>query len=107
MMGLKKGDDIFIIAGKSKGKRGTILSVIRKKGKVLVEGINIMKKHIKANPNKNIQGGIVEKEAPIDISNVALYNSVTKKADRFGVKSIENNGKKVRYFKSNDELVDI
>ena len=102
---LKKGDDVIIIAGKDKGRRGTVKTFLVESNKVVVEGINIVKKHVKANPNKGIDGGITEKEMPLDASNVAHYNSLTKKADKIGFKTSDEN-KKVRYFKSNDELVD-
>lgn len=103
---IKKGDEVIILAGKSKDLRGKVLSVISEGTKVLVEGANLIKKHVKPNPNTNTQGGIVEREAPLSISNVAIYNPVTKKADRVGFKVLEN-GKKVRYFKSNGELIDL
>lgn len=103
---IKKGDEVTILAGKSKNLRGKVLSVTSGGTKVLVEGANLIKKHVKPNPNTNTQGGIVEREAPLSISNVAIYNPVTKKADRVGFKVLEN-GKKVRYFKSNGELIDL
>ncbi len=105
MQKIKKGDDIIVLAGKDKGKRGVVLKVIENK-KVLVENINIARKHVKANPNAGEQGGIVDKEMPLDISNVAIFNAATGKADRVGFKFLED-GKKVRYFKSNSEVVDI
>lgn len=104
---LKKGDDIIVIAGKDKGRRGTIVTVLSKKDRVLVEGVNLVKKHVKPNPNKGVEGGIIKKEASIHTSNVALYNPATKKAGRVGVKFVEDGNKKVRYFKSNGELVDL
>ncbi|MFZ9034780.1 MAG: 50S ribosomal protein L24 [Francisellaceae bacterium] len=103
---LKKGDDVIIIAGKDKGQRGTVSAVLAN-GRVKVEGANLVKKHVKPNPNKGVDGGIVEQEASIDASNVALFNPATKKADRVGFKFIEDGSKKVRYFKSNGELVDL
>ncbi len=104
---LKKGDDVIVIAGKNKGSRGVITAVHPEKNRVVVEGINMMKKHVKPNPNRGVEGGIVEKEAPIHASNIALYNPETKKADRVGFKWVEDGSKKVRYFKSNGELVDV
>ncbi|MES9900863.1 MAG: 50S ribosomal protein L24 [Sedimenticola sp.] len=104
MRKIKKGDLVVVIAGKDKGKQGTVLQVID--DKVVVENINIVKKHTKANPVKGEQGGILDKEMPMDASNVAIYNSTSGKADRVGVKSLDD-GRKVRYFKSNGEVVDI
>ena len=105
MKKIKKGDDVIAITGKDKGKRGTVLRVVDD-SLVVVEGINKVKKHTKADPNKGTAGGIVEVAKPIRISNVAVYNSATKKADRVGIKTLEDK-RKVRYFKSNGELVDI
>ena len=103
---IKKGDDVIVVAGKDKGRRGTVLNVIDIDGQVLVEGINVVKKHTKPNPNAGVQGGIVEMERPIHVSNVMLFNPVTGKGDRIGIKTLED-GRKVRYFKSNDEVVDV
>ena len=105
MRKIKKGDQVVVIAGKDKGKQGTVLRVVDGE-KVVVENINIVKKHTRANPNKGEQGGILDKEMPMDISNVAIYNPTTSKADRVGIKTLED-GRKVRYFKSNGEVVDI
>lgn len=102
---LKKGDDVIIIAGKDKGRRGVVKSFARGGSLVLVEGINVVRKHIKPNPNKGIEGGFVEKELPIDTSNVAIFNPVIEKADRVGYKFIDE--KKVRYFRYNGELIDL
>lgn len=102
---LKKGDDVIIIAGKDKGRRGVVKSFDSEGTSVLVEGINIVKKHVKPNPNKGIEGGVVEKELPLDASNVAVFNPSTNKADKLGYKVVDD--KKVRYFKSNGELVDL
>ncbi len=101
---MRKGDAIIVIAGKDKGKRGTVL---RRVGDdhVVVEGVNRVKKHVKPNPMKGQQGGIVEIEMPIQISNVALYNPSTQKADRVGFKTLDD-GRKVRVFKANGEVVD-
>ena len=101
---IRKGDDVIVIAGKDKGKRGTVLAV--SDGRVLVENINLAKKHVKPNPNLGEQGGIVDKEMPMDISNVALFNPATDKGDRVGFKILED-GRKVRVFKSNGEVVDV
>ena len=103
---LKKGDEVIVIAGKDKGRRGTITRVLPSKGRYYVEGINMVKKHVRPNPNIQEQGGIKEIEAPIQASNVAIYNTVTKKADRVGFKVLED-GRKVRIFKSNSEQIDI
>jgi large subunit ribosomal protein L24 len=105
MQKLKKDDRVIVIVGKDKGKQGKILQVIDNT-KVLVEGINRVKKHQKGNPNAGVQGGIVDKDMPINISNVAMYNPDTKKADRVGFKLLDD-GKKVRYFKSTNEVIDI
>ena len=101
---IKKGDEVIVLTGKDKGKRGQVLSVVSAE-KVLVEGINSVKKHQKPNPNKGIEGGIVQKQMPINVSNVAIYNAQTEKADRVGFKILED-GKKVRFFKSNNEVLD-
>ncbi|MGB8516958.1 MAG: 50S ribosomal protein L24 [Gallionella sp.] len=100
---IKKNDDVIVIAGKDKGNRGSVLSVLDN-DRVLVAGINKVKKHQKPNPVKGTTGGIVEIEKPIHISNIAIYNATTKKADRVGVKQLED-GRKVRVFKSNGEVI--
>ena len=105
MRKIKKGDDVGVLTGKDKGKRGTVVQVTAD-DRVVVENVNMMKRHTKANPQRGVAGGIVEKEASIHVSNVALFNPVTKKADRVGIRVLED-GKKVRVFKSNDEVVDI
>lgn len=102
---IKKGDEIIVITGKDKGKRGKVLRIFLKQGRVLVEGINLVKKNLKPNPQINQQGGIIDREASIAISNVALYNPATKKADKVTFKMLK--GRMVRHFKSNDEVVDI
>ncbi len=102
MRKIKKNDDVIIIAGKDKGNRGSVLNVLD--DKVLVSGINKVKKHQKPNPVKGVAGGIVEIEKPIHISNVAMYNAASKKADRVGVKSLED-GRKVRVYKSSGEVI--
>ena len=102
MAKLRKGDQVIVIAGKDKGKQGTVLAV--KEDRVKVEGINIVKKHQKPNPIKGVQGGVVEKTMPVDVSNIALFNPATQKADRVGFKLLDD-GRKVRVFKSNGEVV--
>lgn len=102
---LRTGDDVIVLAGKDKGKRGSILKIVDA-NRVLVNDVNLVKKHVKQNPNKGETGGIVEREAPINASNVALFNPVTKKADRVGFKRLED-GRKVRIFKSSGEAVDV
>ncbi len=102
---IRKGDDIIVLAGKDKGKRGTVLKLVGE-DRVLVENINLAKKHAKPNPMKGEPGGIVEKEMPLHISNVALFNPVSNKADRVGFKTLDD-GRKVRIFKSNGEVVDV
>jgi large subunit ribosomal protein L24 len=104
MKRLRSGDDVIVIAGRDKGKRGTISRIMRD-DRVVIENINMVKRHTKPNPNRGVAGGIVEKEMSIHSSNVALFNPVTKKADRIGYKVLED-GRKVRYFKSNDEVLD-
>lgn len=104
MRKIKKGDDVVVIAGKDKGKRGAVLRVVDS-DHVLVEGINVAKKHQRPNPMKGATGGIVDKEMPLHISNIAIFNSVTKKADRVGFKQLED-GRRVRVFKSNGEMID-
>ncbi|HOP16818.1 MAG: 50S ribosomal protein L24 [Sedimenticolaceae bacterium] len=101
---IRKGDDVIVVAGKDKGKRGTVLRVVE--DRVVVENINMAKKHVKPNPNRGEQGGIVDKEMPLHVSNVALYNSATDKGDRVGFKTLDD-GRKVRVFKSNGEVVDV
>ena len=100
---IRKGDDVVVVTGKDKGKRGTVLARVGEEH-LLVEGVNRAKKHVKPNPMKGQAGGILDKDMPIHISNVALFNPATKKADRVGVKVLED-GRKVRVFKSNGELV--
>ena len=104
MRKIKKGDDIMVIAGKDKGKRGTVLRVVDAEH-LLVEGVNVVKKHRRPNPMKGETGGIVDKEMPLHISNVAIFNPVTKKVDRVGVKVLDG-GRRVRVFKSNGEMID-
>ena len=103
MRKIKKGDSVVVIAGRDKGKRGDVTRVVDAEH-VIVSGVNQVKKHQRPNPMKGEQGGIVSKDAPIHVSNVALWNPVTKKADRVGFRVMED-GRKVRFFKSNGELV--
>jgi large subunit ribosomal protein L24 len=103
MRKIKKNDDVIVIAGKDKGSRGSVLQVMGEY--LLVAGINKVKKHQKPNPVKGLTGGIVEKELPLHISNVAVFNAASKKADRVGIKTLED-GRKVRVFKSSGEQVD-
>ncbi len=104
MQRIKKGDEVMVISGRDKGKRGTVLRRIDAEH-VVVEGVNRVKKHQRPNPMKNLTGGIVDKDMPIHVSNIALFNPATQKADRIGFKSLED-GRKVRVFKSNGEQVD-
>jgi large subunit ribosomal protein L24 len=104
MIKIRKGDDVIVTTGKDKGKRGTVLRVLAT-DQLVVEGVGMVKKHTKPNPMKGVAGGIVEKEMPVHISNVALFNGATQKADRVGFKVLED-GRKVRVFKSNGEVVD-
>jgi len=103
MRKIRKNDDVIVIAGKDKGNRGNVLRVLGEY--LLIAGINKVKKHQKPNPVKGLAGGIVEKELPIHISNVAFFNAATNKGDRVGIKQLED-GRKVRVFKSNGEVVD-
>ncbi|MEQ1591055.1 MAG: 50S ribosomal protein L24 [Thiobacillaceae bacterium] len=104
MAKIHKGDPVIVLAGKDRGKRGSVLRVLDD-GHVLVDGVNRVKKHQKPNPMRNIQGGIIEKEMPIQNSNVALFNVATQKADRVGYKLLDD-GRKVRIYKSSGEMVD-
>lgn len=107
MQKIKKGDEVIVIAGRSKGAHGAVLKFKSKTNNdfIVVEGANTVKKHVKPNPNAGIEGGIMEREAPLHISNVAIYNPATKKADKVGIKTLED-GRKVRVFKSNQEQID-
>lgn len=104
MRKIRSNDEVVVITGKDKGRRGKVMQVLAE-GKVVVQGINRVKKHVKPNPNAGIQGGIIEKEMPIDASNVMLVNPATGKGDRVGFKLLDD-GKKIRVFKSNGERVD-
>ncbi|HQW38830.1 MAG TPA: 50S ribosomal protein L24 [Usitatibacteraceae bacterium] len=101
---MRKGDQVVVTTGKDKGKRGTVLRVLDT-GKVVVEGVNRVKRHTRPNPIKGQTGGIVDKEMPIQVSNVALFNPATGKGDRVGIRVLED-GRKVRFFKSNGEVAD-
>ena len=102
---IRQGDEVVVIAGKDKGKRGSVTRVMPD-GRLVVSDFNMVKRHTKPNPNRGVPGGIVEKEMPIDASNIMLFNPQTSKGDRVGFRTLED-GKKVRYFKSTNEVVDI
>ena len=104
MKNIRKGDEVIVITGKDKGRRGTVLRVDG--DRLLVENVNVVKKHQKPNPAKNVAGGIIEKEMPVHISNVMLFNPVSQKGDRVGVKAL-GDGRRVRIFRSNNEVVDV
>lgn len=107
MKKIRKGDEVIVTTGKDKGRRGTVLQLLDEE-RVLVEGINVAKKHQKANPNAMppVQGGINDKEMPIHVSNVMVFNPKTKKGERIGIRMTDS-GEKVRFFKASDEVVDI
>ncbi|MGB9430470.1 MAG: 50S ribosomal protein L24 [Gammaproteobacteria bacterium] len=105
MSKIKKGDEVVVITGKDKGRRGAILKVLEN-DRVLVENLNMAKRHTRPNPNAGVTGGIIEKEMPIHVSKVMLFNPVTKKGDRAGFHTLED-GRKVRIFRSNKEVVDV
>lgn len=105
MRRIKKGDEVIVIAGKDKGRRGHILRVLDNE-RVIVEGVNIIKRHTKPNPGRGVAGGIIEREAAIHSSNLMLYNPGAQKGDRIGFRFLED-GRKVRYFKSTKEVVDV
>ena len=102
---IRKGDQVVVLTGKDKGKRGSVLRVLPD-DRVLVENINVVKKHTRPNPNMNVTGGIIDKEMPIHVSNVAVYNTAAGKGERIGFKTLED-GRKVRVFKSSGEVVDV
>ena len=102
---IKKGDEVIVISGRSKGQRGTVLKRIDE-NRLMVEGVNMIKKHVKPNPNAGETGGIIDMEAVINQSNVMIFNPVTEKGDRVGFKTLDDN-RKVRYFKSNGEVIDV
>ena len=104
MKKIRKGDNVIVIAGRDKGRKGAVIAVLDD-DTVLVENVNRVKRHTRGNPQAGRQGGIVEKEAPLHVSKVALFNPATQKADRIGIKQLAD-GKRVRYFKSNGEMLD-
>ena len=101
---IKQGDEVIILTGKDKGRRGNVIRIMEN-NRVLVENVNMAKRHTKPNPNAGVAGGIIEKEMPLHLSNVGLFNPESGKADRVGFKVLED-GRKVRVFKSNNEVVD-
>ncbi len=105
MKRLRKGDQVVVLSGRDKGRKGAVVQVLAD-GHVVVEGVNLAKKHQRPNPQRNIQGGILEKEMPLDAAKVAIWNAATGKGDRVGFKTLAD-GKKVRFFKSNDEVLDV
>lgn len=105
MRKIRKNDEVIVLAGKDKGKTSTVNKILDS-NKVLVDGINMVKKHTKPNPNAGVTGGIIDKEMPLQVSNVALLNPATKKADKVGIR-VNDKGVKERFFKSNNELVDV
>ncbi len=105
MSKIRKGDQVVVLTGRDKGKRGTVLKVLPDFARAVVEGVNRVKKHTKPNPMKNTTGGIVEKEMSIDLSNIAVFNPATSKADRVGYKTLGDK-RKVRVFRSNGEVID-
>ena len=104
MRKIRKGDNVIVISGRDKGCKGAVIRVLDN-DKLVVENINRVKRHTRGNPQQGKAGGIIEKEAPLHVSNVALFNPATQKADRVGIKQLED-GKRVRYFKSNGEVID-
>lgn len=102
---IRKGDDVIVIAGRDKGRRGNVQQV-RKDGRLIIDNVNMVKKHQKPNPQQNLPGGIIEKEAPIDVSNVMVFNPNRGAGDRIGIKRLADD-RKVRYFKSDGEAVDV
>jgi len=103
---IKKGDEVVVLTGKDKGKRGVVLRVMEERDRLIVENVNMAKRHTKGNPTQGTAGGIVEKEMSIHISNIAVWNPVSSKGDRIGFKNLED-GRKVRIFRSNSEVVDV
>ncbi|MBS1135337.1 MAG: rplX [Burkholderiaceae bacterium] len=104
MRKIRKGDEVVVIAGRDKGRRGTVIKVLEK-DRVLVENVNMVKRHTRPNPQAGAQGGVIEKEASLHLSNVLLWNPIAKQGDRVGIRTLAD-GRRVRYFKSNDEVVD-
>jgi large subunit ribosomal protein L24 len=105
MRKIKKGDEVIVITGKDKGRRGQVIRVLAADNTVVVQTVNVAKRHTKPNPARGVSGGIVEKEMPIDVSNIAIFNASTGKGDRVGIRVLED-GRKARFFKSNNELID-
>jgi large subunit ribosomal protein L24 len=105
MQKIRKGDQVIVLSGRDKGRRGAVLKVLDG-GRVLVESVNMSKKHTRPNPQAGKPGGILEKEMPLAVSKVAIWNAAAKKADRIGVKTLAD-GKRVRFFKSNGEMLDV
>jgi large subunit ribosomal protein L24 len=105
MKKIRKGDKVMVLAGRDKGKQGTVLRVLED-SRVLVENVNVIKRHTKPNPNKGVTGGIIDREAPIHVSNVALYNPASGKGERVGMRTMQD-GTKVRYFKKSGEVADV
>ena len=105
MSKIRKGDDVVVLSGRDKGKRGTVLQIIEN-NRIVVDNVNVIKKHVKPNPNRGETGGIIEREAPIQISNVAIFNPNSNKPDRVGYKVLED-GRKVRVFRSDGEVADL
>ena len=104
MRRIKKGDQVVVLSGKDKGKRGAVVNIFAEEKKIIVENVNIAHCHVKGNPMQGKPGGIVKKEMPVHISNIALWNPITDKPDRVGFRFLKD-GQKVRYFKSNDEII--
>ncbi|MBI3570562.1 MAG: 50S ribosomal protein L24 [Gammaproteobacteria bacterium] len=105
MKKIRKGDKVMVLAGRDKGKQGTVLRVFED-SRVLVENVNMIKRHTKPNPNKGVTGGIIDREAPIHVSNVALFNPATGKGERVGLRTMQDKSK-VRYFKKSGEVADV
>jgi large subunit ribosomal protein L24 len=105
MRKIRKGDDVIVLAGRDRGKRGTVLRIVDA-DHLVVEGVNKVKKHQRPNPMKGVTGGIIDKEMPLNLSNVALYNAAAKKGDRVGIRVMQD-GRRARYFKSNGEVIDV
>ena len=106
MRRIRKDDEVIVISGKDKGRRGKVTRVVEAGERVIVAGVNLIKRHTKPNPARGVAGGIIEREAAIHVSNVMLFNPATRKGDRVGFRVLED-GRKVRYFKSNNEVVDV
>ena len=103
---LRAGDEVVVLAGRDVGKTGTLRKIFKSKNKAIVTGVNMVKKHTKPNPSKGDQGGLINKEMPIQLSNIAIYNNALKKADKVTFKELKD-GKKIRIFKSNQEAIDV